>query len=197
MECHPPSHKATADKQVTKLKGEQMECHRCEHRAAVEAGQYERMAFEETPCGKCDLTENSDYTIDYDFEREVAREEAKGKEEPDSLKQDIQGLGFSFDEADTDDNRVPLSIMREIVMLLLTMPKDVRDAVCWRYAGLEYRDVAKLQNVTLSGVEARHRRALVRWPILKALFPEKVARQERKKMRMATGRRRILEGKKQ
>lgn len=168
-----------------------MECHKCEHRAAVEAGQFAHMAFEDTPCAKCDLTENSEHTIEYDAEREVSREEASC-----SLKQEIQGLGFSFDRADTDENRVPLSTMREIVMILLTMPKDVRDAVCWRYAGLEYQDVAKLQNVTLSGVEARHKRALVRWPILKALFPEKVARQERKKMRMAEERRRKRENKK-
>jgi DNA-directed RNA polymerase specialized sigma24 family protein len=81
---------------------------------------------------------------------------------------------------EADEEQLPISVVREIVAALLIMPAEIRNAVCWRYAGFEYRDVAKVQNCTIAAVEVRHRRALRRWPALKALFPEKVARQAKR-----------------
>ena len=48
-----------------------MECHKCEHHEAVEAGKYVGVTFELTPCSKCDLQEVSIRTIEVDGDRPV------------------------------------------------------------------------------------------------------------------------------
>lgn len=138
-----------------------MECHRCEHREAIEAGKYARVAFEKTPCAQCELREDSNYTIAYDAERETAA--------------DPVALGM------TGEEMLPVSVMREVVLALLALPVETRNAICWRYAGFKYREVARIRSVTEASVEMRHKRALERWPVLKTLFPEKVAKQGRRK----------------
>lgn len=140
-----------------------MECHRCEHREAVEAGVYARMAFEATPCAKCELKQNSEHTIAYDTERETAADRG-----PQTTDREAEG------------EMLPIAVMQRLVAALLLMPRDIRDAVCWRYAGFKYRDVATVQNVSTAAVEARHKRALRRWPILQALFREKMVKQARR-----------------
>ena len=150
-----------------------MECHRCEHREAVRAGKYARVAFQDTPCAKCELKENSEFTMAYDEERETAKSVTGGQWTLDETQ--------NPDAGSEDEERLPISVMREIVAALLTMPTEIRDAVCWRYAGFKYQDVAKVQNVTMAAVEVRHTRALRRWPVLQALFPAKVARQARRR----------------
>lgn len=123
------------------------------------------MPYEQTPCARCELKENSDFTIEYD----------EGREKPGSL-----GRPTTDGRPEAEERCLPISVMQELVTALLCMPRDVRDAVCWRYAGFKYREVAKVQNVTMAAVEVRHRRALRRWPVLQALFPEKVAKQGRR-----------------
>ncbi len=174
-----------------------MECHRCEHRKAVEAGKFARMDYQDTPCAACELTENSDYTIEYDPERESRSQNPPSFAEASSFaeatadntagmevrmrnEEHASGFWVQGKDGEPDEEVLPISVMREIVAALLTMPTEIRNAVCWRYAGFEYRDVAKVQNCSLAAVEIRHTRALRRWPVLKALFPEKVARQARR-----------------
>ena len=140
-----------------------MECHRCRYREAIEAGKYSRTPFENTPCGKCELVENSEHTMEFDPERGDHRQLAR------------QGA------VETDpDVTVPISVLLEAVTALLEMPPEVRDAMCWRLSGMKYREIAVVQNVTEAAVEMMHRRALRRWPILQSLFARKIARHERR-----------------
>ena len=166
MECHPPPHKATADKPLSALRGERMECHRCQHRHDVGSGKYRGVAFDKTPCAACELVEKPSYAIAFDESREENEAMVTG--------------GWSL-ASEKKDDWVPLSVMSEAVSQFLTMPPAVRDVVCWRFAGMKYGDIARVQGVTVGAVENRQRRAMQKWPALRALFAEKAAKQKRRK----------------
>lgn len=139
-----------------------MECHRCQRRAEVEAGKYAKLPFSETPCATCELKENSDYTMEYIEDRESRIQN------PESRIED-------------EDDLLPVSVMREVVMEILRLPPEIRDVVCWRFAGMSYRDIAALQGITVAGAEVRLWRAMKKWPALTALFAQKAAKQSRRK----------------
>ena len=63
----------------------------------------------------------------------------------------------------------------------LRLPQEIRDVVCWRFAGMSFRDIAVLQGITVAGDEVRLCRAMKKWPALTALFGEKAAKQSRRK----------------
>ncbi|MCX6995788.1 MAG: sigma-70 region 4 domain-containing protein [Kiritimatiellaeota bacterium] len=144
-----------------------MECHRCPHREDVESGKYRGVAFVKTPCASCEQVEKSGYTIAFDEER--------------ADKEIVDGGGGTQVTGMENDIRLPISVMSEAVAQLLTMPPAVRDVVCWRFAGMKYGDIARVQGVTVAAVENRQRRAMQRWPALRALFAEKAAKQGRRK----------------
>lgn len=153
-----------------------MECHRCPHRKNVESGKYRTVPFEKTPCASCELVENSDYTIRFDEERaEKSAADACG------LAQMIQGA---------NEDWLPVSVMSEAVAQLLALPRGVRDVVCWRFAGMAYRDIAAVQGLTMAAVENRHWRAMNKWPALRALFALKTAKQMQRKKPKVSGVRR-------
>lgn len=159
------------------------ECHKCKHRADLDEGKFSKMEFEATPCAKCQLVENSDYTLEYDSGRESRSQNSESGIDP-SQK--------------TGELLLPISVMSEVVTELLTMPPEIRDVVCWRYAGMPYRDIAALQGITMAAVEMRHWRAMKKWPALNALFVEKAAKQVRRKTvgsrQCSVGRRQELRG---
>jgi hypothetical protein len=159
-----------------------MECHRCEHRAAIEAGKFRGVAFEKTPCGRCSLVETSVWTRTVD----------EGFLAAATLVEDIP-----FDERGDGDGAVlPVAVLEETVALLMTLDPGVRDVVCWRYQGIRYGEIAKRLGVTTAAVEKRHRAALRQWPVLKMLFLEKVAKNARRKNRCGmAGRREDNKGK--
>ena len=143
-----------------------MECHRCPHREGVESGKYSRLPFQMTPCAACELVEKPSFAIAFDESREENEAIVTG--------------GWSL-ASEKKDDRVPLSVMIEAVTQLLTMPPAVRDVVCWRFVGIKYGDIARVQGVTVGAVENRQRRAMQKWPALRALFAEKAAKQKRRK----------------
>jgi hypothetical protein len=148
------------------------ECHKCKHQADLENGIFSKMEFEATPCAKCQLIENSSYTLEFDAERGNAL---------------YRGSQTSDTKPQTDEALVPMSVLNEVVERLLILPPVLRDVVCWRFAGLKYRDIAVLQNVTMAAVEARHRRAMKGWPELKAMFQEKLVKQAKRKKSVTHG----------
>jgi hypothetical protein len=137
-----------------------MECHRCQIKEELEAGKYAHMDFAATPCAKCQLKENSEFTMEFQ-ERKEQKMESKLVSEPDAL--------------------LPISVMGEAIVQLLDLKPEVRDVVCWRFAGMDYHDIAVLQGVTTAAVELRHSRALHRYPALTALFVNKARKQGRRK----------------
>lgn len=146
-----------------------MECHKCRHAEDVAAGKYARVPYEETPCGSCELKEVSLFTLAYDESRAKTEEPF------------IDAPHLQPSPAGADEDRLPVSVMSEAVGLLLRLPGPVRDVVSQRFMGLSYREIARSQGVTVGAVENRHRRAMRKWPALRALFPAKAAKQIRRK----------------
>jgi len=151
-----------------------MECHRCKDRVDIEAGKYAHVAYDETPCAKCELKENSDLTMEYVLERESCSQNPV-------VRMGNIGPQTSDPRRQTDEEVLPLSVMNELVVRLMSMSPESRDVVCWRFAGKSFRDIAAVQGVTLAGAEARLWRALKKWPELRALFATKLARHGRRK----------------
>lgn len=147
-----------------------MECHRCPHAAAVAAGKYGDLTFEQTPCAACELVENSWMTREFDEERPgsppLTRGQAGDAGPPAPPVTPASG-----------DVAAQVAALRVVVTELLALPPAVRDAVCWRYAEMTYADIARVQGVTAARVEKRVRQAMDWWPALRGLFAEKVAKQ--------------------
>jgi hypothetical protein len=137
-----------------------MECHRCQIKNELEAGKFANMDFAATPCAKCQLKENSEFTMEFQ-ERKEQKMESKLVSEPEVL--------------------LPISVLGEAIVQLLDLKPEVRDVVCWRFAGMDYHDIAVLQGVTTAAVELRHSRALHKFPALTALFVNKARKQGRRK----------------
>ena len=151
--------------------GAVMTCHTCEHNAGVRAGKFKNVPFAQTPCAGCELTESSTATQEYDEAR--ADEEGPACEAGESL----------FDEVEQEE-RMPVSVLTGLVALLMALPPDTRNLICWRHQKMPYKTIAANLGTTTKAVSTRHQRALEKWPVLQALFPAKAAKQ------VARGRRR-------
>ncbi|NQU97037.1 MAG: sigma-70 region 4 domain-containing protein [Chloroflexi bacterium] len=138
-------------------------CHSCEHAAAIAEGKFADNAWEDIPCSECNVMTGMGFAIEFDETRPSAV--AAGGDE----------------EGDSGEEHLPVSVMQEIVVGFLKLAPELRDVVAWRYAGVKYTDIALVQGVTISCVEKRHRRAMALWPVLRSLFPEKCAKQERRR----------------
>lgn len=149
-----------------------MECHKCPNRMKIENGEFAQVAYSNTPCAKCHLNENSDLTMEFHVEMGDARTQDSG------LREELASASAST--ADMEE-LLPVSVMSEVVFRLLSMTPETRDAVCWRFAGMSYQDIAILQGVTVAAVEKRHWKAMKKWPALRAMFATKVAKHGRRK----------------
>ena len=145
-----------------------MQCHQCKHEADVQAGKYADVPFEQTPCSRCTLQENSSGTKAFDDERVYdagpvceAGDTCHGEEEGEPV--------------------MPVSVLTAVVALLLALPPKTRDLVCWRHQGMHYKEIARKLGAAAGTVEMRHTRALQKWPELQALFPVKAAKQARRR----------------
>jgi DNA-directed RNA polymerase specialized sigma24 family protein len=63
---------------------------------------------------------------------------------------------------------------------LLSLPSEQRDIVAWRFQGLSYKEIAARQGTSSQLAEMRHKLALRKCPILRTLFPEKMAKRRRR-----------------
>lgn len=154
-----------------------MECHKCEHQAAVKAGKYEGVPYLDTPCGKCKVkTESSAFTIAYDSDRESAADP-------------VVQVPFASENAPPGELLMPSGVLAEFVNGLLLLSSDQREIVCLRHAGLPYKDIAAKLGSTVAAVEQNHRRAFARWPYLREMFLEKSRKQSRRRKPGATPQR--------
>jgi hypothetical protein len=144
------------------------ECHKCEHREKVEAGRYAKTPFKRTPCGKCELKEVSLRTMEVDLNRPAFVPGADGPKEP------TYEMEFCIEPE--GEEKLPVGILEELVARLLSLPRDLRDVVCWRFVGMEYKEIAWRQQITASGAERRHERAMRLFPELRELFLLKTVR---------------------
>jgi hypothetical protein len=82
---------------------------------------------------------------------------------------------------------LPIEVLTEAVVDLLTMPRVLRDIVCWRFAGLRYRDIGAALGLSRKAVEHRHVRAMDEWPSLKGLFALKLVKRGRRRKKGGVG----------
>ena len=76
---------------------------------------------------------------------------------------------------------LPVATISSIIQGLLFLDPELRDLVAWRYQGLTYKEIGRRQGISTQLAEMRHKRALRDWPALESLFPEKIAKQSRRK----------------
>jgi len=150
-----------------------MQCHRCEHHEAVEAGKYALVSFEETPCAKCELLEDSSRTMQVELDRPVY---VPGHDE--GVEPTYQMVLFPEEAEPEAETSLPVEVMGELVGRLLSLPRELRDVVCWRFMGLSYPRIARKQQITTAGAEARHDRAMRLFPELRKLFARKIAKRQ-------------------
>ena len=163
-----------------------MECHRCVNQAAVKAGRYRGVAFEMTPCGCCELRERVRFEVPYKEDGGL-RDDEPHDEQSFVRRGQVDWSSYATvdvpfaEEYEEAEPVLPLAVMGEAVARLMALAPKTRDVVCWRFAGMRYREIARRLGVTMAAAELRHRRALVQWPALRALFAEKAAKQCRRK----------------
>lgn len=139
-------------------------CHNCSVSEEIENGIYDALAWDEIPCSSCELA-GSAHSYQYDDERYLDAENRV--------------------PVDDDDHVLPIRVMGEVLKGLLLLPAAERDTVAMRYSGMKYSDIAEAQGVTMACAEKRHRTAMMRWPLLRNLFPLKDQKQKRRAAKTA------------
>lgn len=140
-------------------------CHSCPVSGEIARGEHAGSAWEEIPCSTCKVAGKEGFSLKFD----------EGRLEGDA------GEAEAHVPELCDRTLMPVDVMRDCVVGLLTLPPDLRDVVAWRFAGLTYPEIADAQGVSMAAVEKRHRRAMALWPGLEALFLEKKVKQKRRK----------------
>jgi hypothetical protein len=134
-----------------------MTCHACQYSDAILRGEFDSTPWNELPCATCKLNEIAAYAVSLDADH------------PPEDAIDIT------DDAPAEPVMLPSDVLSQFVTGLMSLPPEQRDVISWRYQGLQYKEIAERQGVTVSCVEKRHRLAIRDWPVLASLFPFKVA----------------------
>jgi DNA-directed RNA polymerase specialized sigma24 family protein len=161
-----------------------MKCSSCPHLAAIERGEYDSKPWEDTPCAKCKLGEDTFYSVPFDEENPP--ENTDGTTPVSSFSSDGGRGPYSISKHSTslqDDVLLPASTFATCLKGLLALDPELREIVAWRFLGLSYREIARRQGISIQLAEMRHKRALRDWPALADLFPKKMAKQARRKSR--------------
>ena len=147
-----------------------MKCHSCPHHEAVKRGVYDSKPWNETPCSDCKLGEDTFFSIPLDEENPPAS--AAGNP--------VRAPGDSAALPDTVAEQLVFSSLVTFFDSLLSLPPEQRDIVAWRFQGLSYKEIAVRQGTSSQLAEMRHKIALKKYPVLRKLFPEKIAKRRRR-----------------
>ena len=147
-----------------------MKCHSCPHHAAVKRGEYDSKPWNETPCSGCKLGEDTFFSIPLDEENPPAS--AAGNQ--------VHAPGDSAALPDTVAEQLVFSSLVTFFDSLLSLPPEQRDIVAWRFQGVSYKEIAVRQGTSSQLAEMRHKIALKKYPVLRKLFPEKIAKRRRR-----------------
>ncbi|VGO19142.1 sigma factor-like helix-turn-helix DNA-binding protein [Pontiella sulfatireligans] len=161
-----------------------MLCHKCPHYDSIQRGDYASKPWKDTPCAKCKMGEDTFYSVPFDEEQPVV---AGGGDPGPAMSAYTVAEGRDPGSADRcslpGDTMLPASTLATCLQGLLTLDPELREIVALRFLGLSYREIAERQGTSVQLAEMRHKRALRDWPALESLFPEKVAKQSRRKSR--------------
>ena len=138
-----------------------MECHKCEHRAAVVAGMFSGLVFEETPCARCDGTAY-EYPMQY---RDLLPSD-------ETLSSESSVPEQAFPEKETTPF-LPVSVLVATVETLLSLPDLELRILRLRRRGLTHDGIACALGARKRAVECRFNRILARHPVLASLFPSR------------------------
>ena len=141
-----------------------MECHKCEHRVAVETGKFRGMVFEETPCARCDGMSSAPYPLQF---RDLATTEDRA-----AIDAGVPELAFP---EEVPEPVLPVSVLVSAMALFLALPPQLLAVLRLRYQGMTFVRIAKETGLSVDAVEKRYRRALRRWPALVTLFRQSAA----------------------
>lgn len=150
-------------------------CHDCPHAALIKAHEMDGIPWEQTPCSRCKLVEDSFGT------REFIEERGGPVGRP--------GDGVTpRDDLSEEEASMPMSVLADSLRLFLSLPRDALDVIVMRYQGLPYKEIGRQLGVTASAAEVRHKRVMNQLPVLKTLYPEKVVRQRRRRSMARRGK---------
>ena len=143
-------------------------CHNCETAVEIANGKYQGKKWDELPCATCEVVAETSHAMEYDENRPAAN--------PVNRLQttDLGGAGA--------EEMMPVSVLSDAMAELLTMPRELRDLICWRNSGMLYREIGLVLRVSPAAVERRLKRAMKKWPALAAMFAVKAAKQKRRKL---------------
>ena len=139
-----------------------MDCHECKHRAAIEAGKFRDVAFEQTPCARCNGMVASPYPLQF--------QELEPSDDAPVDGPSVPELAFPEEE---EVPVLPVSVLVSTMATFLSLPDSVLRILCLRHKGYSHARIAQMLGLTTKAVEMRFARALVRWPELSALFPDR------------------------
>ena len=137
-----------------------MECHKCEHRAALVAGRFRFAAFENTPCARCDGTSPESYTLPFCDE--------KGAE--DVLSPELSVPEQAFPAAEPPDT-CSIDDLAKVLAVILSLPDVELRILRLRRRGLSHEAIAAALGLPRRVPQVRFKRLLARFPVLALLFP--------------------------
>ena len=149
-----------------------MECHKCEHRAAVESGKFKGVPFERTPCASCSPDTGPTYPMEFDDRRSVA-----GETIDDSP--DVPEAAFPEEALPELEPPVSLSALYpvgaflNVVMALFALSDTDLAVLRLHYRGMSREQVATRVKLSGKAVGMRFTRILRRYPVLASLFPRR------------------------
>jgi len=118
-----------------------MLCHKCEHN-----GKFVGVAWEETPCAKCQLRLGSSHTREYS---EGIIDEEKFEEQKFEEAQDQ-----SFDElvGNEDEPMIPLSVLGQAMACWVALPLPAREVFKMRMVNKSMSEIAKQLGICKTSV---------------------------------------------
>ena len=146
-----------------------MECHKCEHRAAIAAGKFRGVPFEQTPCAKCSPDTGPTYPMEFNekFSPEGVASDAPSVPETafpeEALPEPEPPVALSM--------LYPVGAFLDVVMALFALSDTDLAVLRLKYRQLSHEQVAVRLGLTERAVEGRFMRVLLRYPVLSALFP--------------------------
>ena len=147
-----------------------MNCHACPHHKAVKRGEYDSKPWNETPCSSCKLGEDTFFSVPLDEENPPAS----------AVGDPVHAPSDSPAMPDTVAEQLVYGSLVSFFDSLLSLASEQRDIVAWRFQGLSYKEIAARQGTSSQLAEMRHKLALRKCPILRTLFPEKMAKRRRR-----------------